>query len=326
MAAPYPGAVMDQTDHDAITAALRPLLRRIDPPHGGIVVACRANEYTSSSPSLVVTVECRGGRRTLFVKLDRPAADPPPRSRFGVDYSAAVHARLLAAAPWPCPAALGVIDVGSPARRALVMDHLDGCLRVGEAPDESGIVAAAAWCGRFHAWAEPRTAARELAFLVRHDADSYRAWSARAVAIAAAAGAAPAWLARVRDRHDAWAGLLAAGDRTIIHGEFSVPNVLWRDGMIFPVDWESAAVGPGEIDLAALVFGWPANVEQACLAAYRRARGAGPEEGGDAATRFAAAMLHTGLRWLPAPDQPGAERFPAALASLRRAAERVGVV
>jgi hypothetical protein len=317
-------AVMDPADTESLAAALRPLLPRAFPPHGGGIVAWRHNEYTSSSPSLVVHLDTGDGTgHEVFIKFDRGRPDPEPRNRFGVDYSLAVHHRLLARAPWPCPRALGVVALGEPPRRALVMEHLGGCLRVGEAPDEGGIVAAAAWCGRYHAWAAGLTDTPDLGFLARQDADTYRAWSARAAALAAAAGLAPAWLARACAHHDAAAARLAASDRTILHGEFGVANVLWRDGAIFPVDWESAAVGPGAIDVAALVYGWPESIERRCRAAYWQARGTAPPP--DDELVWGAALLHTGLRWLPAPGEPGGERLPAGLEMLARVATRLGL-
>jgi hypothetical protein len=41
---------------------------------------------------------------------------------------------------------------------------------------------------------------------------------------------------------------------------------------IYPVDWESAAVAAGEIDLAALTEGWPPGFVEQCELEYQRAR------------------------------------------------------
>lgn len=302
----------------ALRAALEPLFPAVFPPHGRGLVACRPNEYGSSSRGAVVTLGAADGTTAdWLVKLERDRADPPPCSRHGIGYEARVYAALVAAAPFPAPHLAGTVELGTPPRRALVIEHLPGCLRVGEAPDDSGIVAAAAWCGRFHAWSAPRAAAPELAFLARIDGATLRAWSRRAPAVAAAVGAVPGWLGRLVALHDERVDTLLDNDATVVHGEFSVGNVLWRDGTIVPVDWESAAVGPGALDLAALVAGWPAEVVARCRAAYAAARGSD-----DVDTRaWEAAVLHTAFRWLPAADGPGGERLPAALEALRAAAD-----
>jgi thiamine kinase-like enzyme len=60
---------------------------------------------------------------------------------------------------------------------------------------------------------------------------------------------------------------------TFIHGEFYASNVLLQQGngarRVCPIDWESAAVGPGLIDLAALSAGdWSDDERRALALAY----------------------------------------------------------
>ena len=43
----------------------------------------------------------------------------------------------------------------------------------------------------------------------------------------------------------------------MIHGEYYPHNILFQSGVVRPVDWETAALAPGEIDLATLCEGWP---------------------------------------------------------------------
>ena len=69
---------------------------------------------------------------------------------------------------------------------------------------------------------------------------------------------------------------LAAMPRTVIHGEFYPCNILIRGtgprARVCPVDWELAAVGPGLIDLAALMTGWDDRAQRALAARLRRRR------------------------------------------------------
>jgi aminoglycoside phosphotransferase (APT) family kinase protein len=58
----------------------------------------------------------------------------------------------------------------------------------------------------------------------------------------------------------------------VVHGEFSPANVLLRDGEVYPVDWESAAMAPGELDLAFFTLGWPRRLRRRVEAAYARRR------------------------------------------------------
>jgi thiamine kinase-like enzyme len=45
-----------------------------------------------------------------------------------------------------------------------------------------------------------------------------------------------------------------------------------KEGIIYPVDWESAAVAPGEIDLASLIEGWDKDIANRVIESYRKNR------------------------------------------------------
>lgn len=313
----------DRTDGPApgpLLAGLRSLgAAQAVPFDATCIVDRRPNEYASSAPTEIVTLGLPdGARRELFVKYGGGADDAVPRYRHGVAYCAAVQRRLVERLPLPHVAALGLVHVGDPPVPALVSEYLAGALRVAEAPDDSGMVAAAEWCGRLHTWGQEARQDPGLAFLVRYDLDFYRAWGDRALSLARAAGGAPGWLERIcatwRDR----AAALADAIPTVIHGEFGAQNVLWRDGVIRPVDWESAAIGAGEIDLATLLLGWPARTAETCIAAYWRARGVQPPS--DFRAVWTAAMLYTGLRWLAPPGAGDHRAFTRSLRLLEETA------
>lgn len=302
-------------------ADLETALRRLLPASGAAVTARRPNAYTSSSRSEIVTVRTDdGGRLELLVKYDRGTSDPFPSCRHGIDYCARVYNSVVAAAPLQHLLTLGTVRIGPASLPALVLEHLDGSLRVGEAPEVSGILSAAEWCGCFHRWAEPRRDAVDLAFLARYDAAYYRAWADAALRHAAEANAPVPWLPAVCAAYRDLVDVLTAAPATIIHGEMSPQNVLWLDGEIYPIDWESAAIGPGEIDLAALLFGWPEETVGRCIDAYWEARETPrPPE---FPARWTAATLYTALRWLPPSQDP---RFGLGLDRLRETAAKLGL-
>jgi hypothetical protein len=318
-----------------LLAALQQLIPAEPLPsgHGLEIVSRRRNEYTSSSQSEIVTVRQPAGTcRELLVKYARDMPDPEPRCRQGIEYCDRVYRQLVARLPISHLTALGMIYVGDPAVTGLVIDHLSPCLRVSEAPNESGIIAAAEWCGLFHRFGETIYRDGSLTFLVRYDRAHYRAWAARAMAIAAAAGGPPAWLTRLCATFEERCVALVDASATTIHGEFGPQNVLWQDGVIYPIDWESAAIGPGEIDLAALLFNWPADVVDRCVAAYWKARDQLRPDSFAAA--WDAATLFTALRWLPDIDGPrgnaagGNDGAPLrkSLAMLERTGHTLGII
>lgn len=313
------------SDRDLLTA-LRPLLAADGVGAGIAFVSRRANEYVSSSRSEVVSLRLPSGDlREVFVKYRRDVEDPPPRCRQGIGYCFDVYRHVVSRTPLTHLEPLGLITVGPSATQALVVEYLADCLRVGETPDESGILSAAAWCGAFHRWAESACQREELSFLVRYDAGYYDDWAARAARIAARVGEEPPWLAAVCTAFRKLVPALVAAPQTVIHGECSPQNVLWKEGAIYPVDWESAAIGPGEIDLAALLFGWPSQTVERCVAAYWRARGGPPPQG--SAEVWAAATLYTALRWLPEAASPAdAAAFRKGWDAVEQAAVGLGVI
>lgn len=162
----------------------------------------------------------------------------------------------------------------------------------------------ARWAGEVPRWEHP-------ARLLRLDAQYYRLWPGRALAVARTADASRrdpqqhrlAWLA---DRYEPVVEHLAALPTTIIHGEFYASNVLVQqasDGpRLCPIDWERASVGPGLIDLAALTAGqWSAQERTALAAAYRAAAGrdgAAAVPLDDLLVSLDYCRLHLAVQWL----------------------------
>lgn len=91
------------------------------------------------------------------------------------------------------------------------------------------------------------------------------------------------------------------GEPCFVHGELYPSNVLVEDGRhgvrVFPIDWEMAATGPAEFDLAALVTGWDEDMRGRLVERYRGALESPPP----AADLFAAVDLcrvHLAAQWL----------------------------
>ena len=66
--------------------------------------------------------------------------------------------------------------------------------------------------------------------------------------------------------------ILLEAPQTLIHGEYYSKNILLREGVIYPVDWESAAFAPGEIDLASIIEARKDDVVARITESYIHAR------------------------------------------------------
>ena len=112
----------------------------------------------------------------------------------------------------------------------------------------------------------------------------------------------------------------------MIHGEFTTRNALWDQGRILPIDWETAAVGPAEVDLAVFTYDWHPDNIKAMERTYVEARwGGSPPDGHE--ERMLAARLYAAFHWLfGTPGGCGPERIRTHLRELHAEAVRWGVV
>jgi hypothetical protein len=197
------------------------------------------------------------------------------------------YRHILPYAPPGTAACHGVAAGRAASRHRLLLERVDGheLRHVGAF---SMWKRTAHWIARFHASvpaADIDRLARRAKLLVHDDAYYWR-WLERAQDFAARsqragrAGRADAAAARrVLDRiargYAPVVARLTAMPRTVIHGEFYPCNILIRGrgprARVCPVDWELAAVGPGLIDLAALMTGWDDRAQRALARAYRAA-------------------------------------------------------
>jgi len=87
---------------------------------------------------------------------------------------------------------------------------------------------------------------------------------------------------------------LGALPRTFVHGEFYSSNVIVGEDAggttVCPVDWETAALGIGMLDLAAITSGWDPATEAQLVSAYGPLRGTERD--------LLLCRLHLALRWI----------------------------
>src|SRR5262249_12241335 len=131
-----------------------------------------------------------------------------------------------------------------------------------------------------------------------YDGNYFRDWASRTASFASRLRTRYPWLMELCARCDEWSAPLLAAPPTVIHGEFYTKNLLLRRRKVYVVDWESSAVGAGEIDLAATTEGgWPRRTVSRCEHAYERA---GWPRGAPASfrTTLDAARIYLHFRWL----------------------------
>ena len=207
--------------------------------------------------------------------------------------------QLLADAGLGNPACLGIDG------EWLLLEKVDG-IPLWQAAGAEGWINAARWLAALHARFARNTPPSD--HLAAYDARYFRSWPDRACRLHPEVTAFTSRYERVVD-------ILTTLPVTFVHGEFYPSNVMVDGKRIAPVDWEMAGIGPGVLDLAALVTGWAQPQRDAIISAY----------GNVSPEALSAAEVHLAMQWLgwAAGWVPPAEHARDWLAELGLAAERL---
>ena len=290
--------------------------------------------FMCTFPNEVVT--CRlpsGRRRRVFIKYQAGQSHNCFGHRGDIPYEAEVYRKVLYPLADFRPKYLGTHTDHRTGNVSLFLECLHRSIRASDivwkrtARQPHALAQAAGWIGQFHAWHVERTIDPSLAFLTRYDAKYYRGWAQRTHEFSRPLHQSFPWLAELCTT-DEWFDPLLNATQTVIHGEFYAKTVLVQNQRVFIVDWESAAIAAGEIDLAALTEGkhWPARVVRKCARAYIHARW--PEGAPSSFLRtLDAARIYLHFRWLgERPDWTVRKKNLSRYGHLQASAKRLGLI
>jgi Phosphotransferase enzyme family len=262
------------------------------------VIERRPNVYSSTFPSEIAKLEL-ADRRVLhaFIKYESRGSNGSHGHRGGVSYEASVYRELLEPLGVSVPDLCGFYADGQEAPAFLVTEYIAGSTSVNKVKSPAAMERAAEWIGQFHARGERLLARRAVSNLRRYNRAYYLGWSHRAEEALADAGVAADWAPATFAGFRQSVGSLLSTAASPIHGEYYPRNILVQAGGVRPIDWESAAVAAGEVDMAALTERWPAETVARCCRAYEQARWPhkAPNEWG---RRLRLAQLHLHFRWI----------------------------
>jgi Phosphotransferase enzyme family len=238
----------------------------------GVVMARAPFEYATSWPIEEVLLTRRDGLQmaVLVKRFDGTPSCTKPGALLDPDREAYVY-RLLAGAR------VSTARCYAAGAGWILLEKVAG-VPLWQSGNIEDWCRAARWAAELHvrfAAASPRRR-----HLLCHDRRYYETIAARAGAATTASGLGDAVRVAI-DR-------LVALPCTLIHGELYPSNVIVAGHTISPVDWETAALGPGVIDVAALMTGWDSA----------RARQIADAYGGVEPVDVAAARLLLALQWL----------------------------
>jgi hypothetical protein len=262
------------------------------------ILARKPNPRTSTYPSEIVY--CRladGSELQLLCKYATARSHTAQGHRRGTAYEAEVYQKVLQPLPVSTPRFCGLYADSITGETWFMLEYMDGSMRVKDSRDRTQMYAAARWLGQFHRINESRLPPASLPFLHKHEPEYYLGWAARTSQFAGHLHQSFPWLRTLCERFEQVVGRLLEPPAIIIHGEYYPNNILFRQGTIYPVDWESTAIGIGEIDYASLTERWPAEIVERCRIEYLNARWpAGPPA--DFEPKLDVARLYWRFRWL----------------------------
>lgn len=263
---------------------------------GSTIMEREPAPHASTFPGELLTCQMTdGSQRLVLSKYSTQNSHSAEGRGRGLAYEAFVYRDLLSQSELRCPELFGYYQHPVSGEIWLFIEYVANAVRLDETPRPwESVTSAVEWAARFHAERAERlnVAPPDLR---AYDEAYYLRWSDRVAGFAQ--GDDLAWLRKVCEIFERHIAVLTDASQTVIHGEFTVHNVLCTGSSICPVDWESAAIAPGLIDLASLTEGWPEELAVRCETQYKSMRwpnGASK----DFAFLLDVARVYWNLRWL----------------------------
>lgn len=288
------------------TKKLNPQLERIlnkvySPEHMMELVKRKPFDYRSTSPVEIISCRLSDGQAiSLFCKYSGSHTQYSYGHRGGVEYETKVYKNILHKIPLSSAHFYGICKKKNK-ETCLVIEYLKGSklLKDAHAPQYFG--KAAAWIGNLHKMYESNPPKG----IKIYDTAYYMFWLKGVESLLEILKKKHPWLPAVCSYFRENMHLLSETTQTFIHGEYYTKNILVKKGVIYPIDWESAAIGPGEIDLASLIEDWDEERKDIALKNYIQARWPdGNFSESDFEKRLLLVRIYFFLRWTGEHDDP----------------------
>ena len=311
-----PGEIQDPASEsgELLEALSTSLSRYFDARVRVVDIQREASPYSStfSIEELRVTLDTGDSIPLVFKDLGRPIASVErgvvkPAAVFDPAREISVYQTLLPWAQIRTPRCYGSVLAPEKGRYWLFLEKLAGVELYQVEEFEAWLEVARCLAGLHDSFSGSIESLASGLPLLRYDRDFYATWPLRARSfIAPESTSIPEGCEWLTDGYGTVVDRLLRLPRTFLHGDFYASNVIvqshGRSVQVFPIDWEMAAVGPGFIDLAALISGsWNEDERGALTDAYLRAsRTCRKWPGGytRAAKDLDYCRLHVAVQWL----------------------------
>jgi hypothetical protein len=232
------------------------------------VISRTAFKGSSTFPAEIINCKLPDGKLlALFGKYLAGLGPNNHGHRGGVEYEIKIYDKVLRNLPLPKANFWGRCHFNENNETLLLMDFLEGSISLKGNPDINLYLNAASWIAIMHNYFENNVPS----FVKVYDHAYYSIWLTRMENEPSILAAHP-WLQDVIKYFRNHVDILTEASQTLIHGEYYSKNILIRDSIAYPVDWESAAYAPGEIDLASIIEARKEDVADRIKKSYIEAR------------------------------------------------------
>lgn len=232
-------------------------------------VSRRSYVYSSTSPAQIIHCHLSNNQSVyLFCKYSGNHTQYSFGHRGGVEYENEIYKKILWHSALSSPAYYGFCRFEKLSNSCLVIGYLKNSNLLKDSRDPEDFGKAAAWIGQFHRMHE----ASQMPSIKVYDHAYYMIWLKGMENLLNTLKTKYRWLPLVCNYFEENLHLLTGSPQTIIHGEYYTKNILVQKGIIYPIDWESTAVGPGETDLVSLIEDWDEQRKNIALKNYIEAR------------------------------------------------------
>lgn len=188
--------------------------------------------------------------------------------RKGVTYEADIYNNILTKIRLPVPHYYGVFKMQPTNTLCMVIEYLNDAVPVDWAIMDNSMEKAAQWIGEFHRHNENISSNQ----LINYNSGYYMQWVENVQMLVKELNSSEKYITDSCNYFSQNVHSFASEYQTLIHGEFYPNNILFKNATIFPIDWESAAIGAGEIDLVSLTDRFSKKVTDKIFKNYAIAR------------------------------------------------------
>ncbi|MDQ3683651.1 MAG: hypothetical protein M3352_11380 [Bacteroidota bacterium] len=218
------------------------------------------------------------------------------RHRGGVIYEARAYEYLFQQSQLSIAHYYGHFLIESTNVYGLVLQYIEGAMNLNQAPYPEGLEKASYWIGFAHSFFENKN----THLINKYNQDYYKNWATNVLNISSGLKGSHPWLCDIATFFIGNIQHLVNVDQTLVHGEYYPNNILYKNVAVYPVDWESAAFGAGEIDLASLTEGYGERDIERVVKIYTDVRwpGCHMHANNQFVQRLNVARLYFHMRWI----------------------------